>query len=884
MELKQYQIETLGLLRRFLEETRVSGPATAYESIIREPEQATRLGTYASAYEPLEGLPDIPYVCLRLPTGGGKTVLAAHAVGVARNAWIEKDFPLVLWLVPTNTIRAQTADALANPQHSYRQTLDDFFGGRVRVFDIADFTNIRPQDMQNNCCIVVGTIQTLRVAGTEGRKVYAHNEHMETHFSRLASFPSSLEMLKNDKPKYSFANLLHLHRPLMIVDEAHNAVTGLTRQMQNRVNPCAIIEFTATPKAKSNILHNVTAIELKNEEMIKLPVILSEHDSWQNAVTNVIARRASLAETARKESDYLRPIVLFQAQPKNKEVTANALKKHLIEVERIPEKKIAIATGDQRELDGINLFDPHCPIEFVITVKALKEGWDCSFAYAFCSVSRIRDATEVEQLLGRVLRMPYAQRRKNDELNRAYAFLSEPSFGEAARSLVDKLVKMGFDEDEARNSIEPGKWTSGTMSDLLDLQNPDGSSSQRPSYKFTVTNSPELASTLNSNPDIEIQETADGKAEITIFGSVSPELGKKIIEVLPMQEGTRVADAIQTYQLATQQQFSPAERGASFAVPSLLSKIHGELELPDIDTIMEHHDWSILDHPARFEESEFSIRETARNFAIDVDGKRVTWKHLVSEEDLKLDVDVVDIEGWESKNLVLWLDQQVRQSDIAQGELLRWLTELVHHLTEVRTLRINVLMRCKFILARKIKDRIYAIRRKERNRAFQRQLFGPESKVEVSFDANFEFRNDMYRDQCRYRGHWKPSKHFLGPDRVPAFDGATDGEEMRCAQAIDSLPQIKFWIRNVARHPSSFWLPTARGRFYPDFIARMKDGRTLVIEYKGEHLRGAVDTAEKRAIGELWERRSNGRALFLIAEKVRHGMDARAQILEKIGV
>ena len=119
-------------------------------------------------------------------------------------------------------------------------------------------------------------------------------------------------------------------------------------------------------------------------------------------------------------------------------------------------------------MDGIDLFDPCCPIEYVITVEALKEGWDCSFAYVFCSVSRIHSATDVEQLLGRVLRMPYAKRRKVTELNKAYAYLSEPSSGEAARTLTDKLVAMGFEEEEARDNIEPVQGELGSEDGLFD--------------------------------------------------------------------------------------------------------------------------------------------------------------------------------------------------------------------------------------------------------------------------------------------------------------------------------------------------------------------------------------------------------------------------------
>ena len=205
------------------------------------------------------------------------------------------------------------------------------------------------------------------------------------------------------------------------------------------------------------------------------------------------------------------------------------------------------------------------------------------------------------------------------------------------------------------------------------------------------------------------------------------------------------------------------------------------------------------------------------------------------------------------------------------------------HLVDARGMHIAALMRCKFILARKVREKIAAIRQRERG-VYQRGLLAPDAKTEVSFDNTFVFDDGMYRDQRRYRGHWKPRRHFLGPDRVPAFDGSDDGEELRCAQVIDSLPGVKFWVRNVARHRASFWLPTASGKFYPDFVAMLEDGRLVVVEYKGSHIAEGSDTAEKRTIGELWERKSGGTCLFLLAEKLVDGADTRAQILAKVGL
>ncbi|MCY3956560.1 MAG: DEAD/DEAH box helicase family protein [Nitrospira sp.] len=875
MQLKEYQTDTLNTLRRFFEQARIAGPKAAYETITAEPEQAARIGRYAGAYVPLDKLPDVPYVCLRLPTGGGKTLLAAHSIAIARDTWVEKDYPLVVWLVPTDKIRQQTAEALKQPRHAYRQTLNDAFDGRVRVFDIADFTHIRPHDLRDHCCIVVGTIQTLRVTNTSGRKVYAHNENLEPHFSGVRDTAQGLEKSASGGVKFSFANMLHLHRPLMIVDEAHNAVTGLTRDMQARLNPSAIIEFTATPKPKSNILHSISAQELKQAEMIKLPIMLTEHTSWQNAVNGAIAARASLDKTARDDSDYIRPIVLFQAQPKNEEVTVNVLKKHLLEVENVPETAIAVATGDMRELDGIDLFDPHCPIEYVITIEALKEGWDCSFAYVFCSVSRIQSAVDVEQILGRVLRMPYAKRRKAAELNRAYAFLSEPETGIAARSLVDKLVAMGFEEDEALDNVEPAH------SELDDdgLFSPD--EFQQPTFRHILTATPEVAAALDKIQvaGLTVSSTEGSTFEIAIAGRTSDTLAQAYKQLSPTEREV-LADVFAQHQLESKLRRSPAERGETFKVPRLMTEIQGKLEFADTDVFMEFHNWSLLNHPARLDEHEFTIRETAHGFEIDLDGNRLTYRFAGEQEQLSLNVDV---EGWTQETLVLWLDKQVRQPDVGQAELVKWLSGLATHLINTRGLHVTALMRCKFILARKIRDKIDAIRRQERNSAYQARLFAAEVKPEVSFETAFVFRDDIYQGERRHRGHWQPNKHFLGPHAVPAFDGAEDGEEVQCAQTLDSLPQVKFWVRNVARHRDSFWLPTATDKFYPDFVAQLEDDRLLVVEYKGARDADSSDTAEKRTIGELWQRASHGKGVFVIVERSVNGRDVRQQLLDVIG-
>ena len=879
MLLKNYQVETLDTLRTFLENCRVAGPKAAYETIVAEPERKSRLGKLAEEYLPLAELPDIPYVCLRLPTGGGKTLLAAHSISIAKDAWIEKDYPLVLWLTPSNAIRTQTLDALKNTRHAYRQVLDEQFDGRVRVFDISEMTHIRPQDLRDNCCIVVGTIQTLRVQNKEGRKVYAHNENFEPHFAAVSPSSPGLDRLdegpnKGDV-KFSFANLLHLHHPLLIVDEAHNAVTDLSRDMKQRINPSAVIEFTATPRLQSNILHSVTARELKQEEMIKLPVVLSEHDTWQDAVNGAIATRAVLAENAAKDLRYIRPIVLFQAQPKNEDVTVEVLRDYLVASEQVDETRIAVATGDQRQLEGLDLFDPDCPIEYVITIEALKEGWDCSFAYVFCSVANIRSATSVEQLLGRVLRMPFAERRDDPDLNKAYAHVSEPTFAAAANALRDKLVEMGFDEEEATEHIEPIEPRLDVEGGLFGHRKPE-----LPTFKVEVDEPPDLSDLPPKyETRVKVVESGEGQSHVEIEGGLDPELEDYIAEKLPEPKRKALREEAAEYRSSVEDKLPPAERGISFNVPALVADLQGSLELVDAETLMEYFEWDLLDTPAKLSEAEFAVRETARSFEIDLDGNRLAFHFTSEEEQLALDVPV---EGWTPENLAIWLDRQSKQIDIPQAKMLRWLRDLIDDLIGRRNINLSALMRCKFILARRIGEKLAQVREENRQRAFQQYLFEPTARVEVDFDNGFKFERSMYDDVSRYRGPYQFKKHFLGHYNVPAFDGVQDGEEFQCAQAIDSLPELKFWARNVARHPASFWLPTSSDRFYPDFVGELDDGRLLVIEYKGSHLAETADTKEKRTIGRLWQTASEGKGVFAVIEKSVDGKDMRAQLLELI--
>ena len=436
MELKNYQRQTLETLSKFLSAAKIIGSAAAFAENRNAP-------SYSSKYFALRELEDAPYICLRLPTGGGKTLMGAYSIATAAENFLEQEYPLVLWLVPTDIIRQQTLKLLRDPRTFYRQVLDESFKSRVKIFDITEFRQLRPQDLKQSLNIFVATFQSFRVEKPEGRKVYQANEYLEPCFREI-----SIPMEK------SFGNLIAYLRPLMIIDEAHNYSSPLSLEIMQKLRPAAVIELTATPAQNSNVLYQVSASELKAEEMIKLPVVLTENQSWEMTIDSAVQRRTALEKLAAREADYIRPIALFQAENKNREITVEVVKKYLIEGAKVPAEEIAIATGERHELDGVNLSARDCPIRYVITVQALKEGWDCPFAYVFCSLAKVHSSKDAEQLLGRVLRMPYATRRNSPELNKAYAFVAVEDWLAAAGNIRDDLLNMGFEDAEAKVALE----------------------------------------------------------------------------------------------------------------------------------------------------------------------------------------------------------------------------------------------------------------------------------------------------------------------------------------------------------------------------------------------------------------------------------------------
>lgn len=882
LELKEYQGRVLRSLRMFFREcARDGNPGAAYQSVLstqsREP----------MAYLPVtaEGLAlGLPYVCLRVPTGGGKTLLAAQAIGLALSDLLRADRGVVLWLVPSRTILDQTADALRDPRHPYRQALahgsGEFPGaGAVEVLTIDEALQLSHATVTGATVVIVSTIQAFRAEDTTGRKVFGRGGVFAEHLLNLpAGRAADLLPDADGKPMPSLVNALRLRRPVVIVDEAHNARTELSFATLGAVRPSCIIEFTATPDRKqspSNVLHHVSAAELKAENMVKLPLrVIARHPSQrEQLLAEAIALRADLEKMAAAEAqatgEYLRPILLIQAERVD---ACEPLRDRLEQDFRLDRGEIKISVGKLDELKDVrDIASPKCPVRVILTVEKLREGWDCPFAYVLCSLKETRSATAIEQIVGRILRLPGATAKRHPDLNCAYAFSVSASIQDVLAELREALEHNGFTKAEAERILVPvpqGVLPLGVQPQTVPLE---------PGREVDTAALNAQVALLGGKVRFDA-----AKGELTVIVPLDAEETERLGACAQTPEAkSRIAAAVETVREAerafggsgTTREPTPYERQLDFIVPLLAVREGGEL-LEFESTFLLERTWKLSEKDASLPETyDPRVRPTGRMGVLDADASgRVTGQ--VIEEGAggdfvaTLHQQVFQLGGagdWTLDALAAWLDRQIEHRDIPMGEMVEFLRKALRGLMAKFGLAdAGVLALDRFRLRDQVESAIEEHRRKERKAAFQSFLL-PESPLAVNEAVAINFKTLTYEPSWLYEGGFRFKKHYFGAKPGELLEKTPAGEvkeEFKCAQFLDDLSAVEHWVRNLSNKSTSFRLQTSTDWFYPDFVCQLKDGRSLVVEYKGKGWAEGADADEKRMLGKLWESRSGGRCVF----------------------
>ena len=475
MELKEYQQRTLSQVKSYLEA--LNSWRERNEKVIAAAGKESALDVPLKAWEEIgaknyrsrkNGVGDsLPNFCLKIPTGGGKTLLAAHAIDLINRIYRQRQTGLVLWVMPTTQIYRQTIEHLRDRDHPYRQVLDIASGGRTVIYEKTD--RFTPEDIADNLVVLTLMLPSASRQNKETLKVFKDSggfgaffpkdDDVQGHAKLLERFPN-LDAFGDGKGlfqrqvKTSLGNTLRILSPVVILDEGHKAYSEMAQDTLRGLNPSIIVELSATPTDASNVLVDIKGLELKREDMIKLDLHINNKEStrWQNTMLASKVKRDALEAAAKKyeanTGNYIRPICLVQVERTGKDqrggnfIHAEDVRDFLLKDCGISPDEVAVKSSDKDDIEGMNLFARNCAVRYIITKQALQEGWDCSFAYVLTILTNPASKNNLTQLIGRILRQPSGRKAKIKELDESYVFC----FRQSAKSLVES-VRVGFGQE-----------------------------------------------------------------------------------------------------------------------------------------------------------------------------------------------------------------------------------------------------------------------------------------------------------------------------------------------------------------------------------------------------------------------------------------------------
>jgi type III restriction enzyme len=802
----------------------------------------------------------VPRVTVKVPTAGGKTFIACNALEKMFNT-LQIDKPkVVAWFVPSDTILAQTLNNLRNPSHPYRQRIDAMFNGSVGVYDKEELllgSNFDPIKVREQLTIAVLSIDSFASNDKKALRSYRENGYLQGFESSVQSNPTKLQ---NIDPT-SLMQVLNLLNPVVIIDESHNFRSDLRVEVLKQINPSFILELTATPRENSNIISYVDAKQLKDEHMVKLPVIVYNSRTKTDVLLRSIQLRNNLEKQAIEEESkggkYIRPIVLFQAQPRTSDdsETFDKIKQELID-SGIPEEQIKIKTADKNELKGVDLMDKECPVRYIITVNALKEGWDCPFAYILASLANRTSRVDVEQILGRILRLPYTKESGSEFLNMGYVFTSSADFQQTIANILEGLQSAGFSARDYRASelssesivkdlpSQPSLFDDSYYTDAVDRVNESAVPSITP----------------NELPENKID--SDAIREALNSASNTPETPNTVSEILQKakQENSDYTKMIDESGDESNSSSIPAAvfNDSGVCMKEIFKEAGEAIKLPVFKVRLENYNKHLFETSTQaplvtldkeFLNSGFDLNRCDKNITFefaDADAKRIDLEERNEDEFVPKAWTLKETELNIFKQYILSLPKDSRRKQLAnkiadslnyncinRPDLIKYITDTIEPFDEdkLEQLTNNIggaIEKFKAHISKQLGA--YAMRRFEDLRDVGKIKMEPEYSLPKSIVLSQRDANGV------------PKSLYVEEEAVNSF-------ESRVISAIADLDTVEFWHRNQERG-KGFYI-NGFINHYPDFIVKMKNGMILLIEVKGDD-RDNSDSESKIKLGKAW--------------------------------
>lgn len=877
MELKSYQQQVITDLELFLEYLqKYTKPATAFKHYWEDkvgPYELKLDGSYSGMVPYKDNIINTPHIAIKVPTAGGKTFIACNAIHSIFNTYDSSRPKVVVWLVPWSNLLQQTASSLSDASHPYRQKLNSLFNHSVEVYEkesLLQGANFNPTSVSEQLNIFVFNFSSLRINSKkkDDRKIYQQNGSLEAFRDTVVE----QDLVLPDTDESALINIIRSLNPLVIVDESHNAESDLSVEMLQNLNPSFVLDLTATPKKNSNIVSYVNAIELKKEHMVKLPVIVYNHSRKEEVINSALHLQRQLEQLAIQESleggKKIRPIILFQAQSNIKgsdNTTYTKIKEKLIEL-KIPEEQIKIKVSGLDELKGIDLMDENCPVRYIITINALKEGWDCPFAYILASLADKSSAVEVEQILGRVLRQPYVLKHKEPLLNLSFVLTASAKFNETLNNIVKGLQDAGFSNKDyyaeeiiTENNVSQISDKEALSRDLFGTSEENANNIQFDDNDITNINidaiefdptekefKPINNATLNQITQKAIEQgnafetrLAEDTGDSTEY--LLKEMGKEPKRYKIVEHFHQVAENIELPQfykkletdiLSRELVFEELSQGEVFLNrDQLLSTF--KLSSKDIDIDFN----SVSAEIVKVDYDE--VRKDAIISKFSIQAKKMLIETIVAKPKEKQVKEIANIMVSKIGNM----------TPIPEQEIKKYVERIF---SEFTTEEIIDAVNNEYNYIYKIKAKILELSNQHAKEEFSRLL--DTNKIIVK--PSFKFKETLIH-----------SKEGAKIDKsLYEREGDMNNFEQSLIMDIASQENILFWHRNSVTKDKGFYLNGFSNNHYPDFILYTKNQNIILVETKGDFLDND-ESKSKNILGKKWaEKAGENFKYFMVFE------------------
>lgn len=837
MELKSYQQEVINDLTTYLEELNITSDISQAFKNLWESKGvyfSTLEDRYLRPYD--NSIKGVPRVTVKVPTAGGKTFIACNSIKPIFDKLPIEKAKVVVWFVPSDTILQQTYNNLNDSSHPYRQKIDSHFGSAVRVYDktsLLNGQNFNPIEVREQLSILVLSIQSFASNKKEGRKVFQENENLVSFTKEKSYNTNQIEDADDTALIQVIANL----NPVVIIDESHNYESNLRLDSLNLINPSFVLDLTATPREKSNIISFVDAMKLKKNNMVKLPVIVYKNRNTEEVISNSIQFQKKLEEVAIENEKatglYIRPIVLFQAQTKGDEdnVTFEKIKKQLIEI-GIPEEQIKIKISNNDEIKNIDLLSKDCPVRFIITINALKEGWDCPFAYILASLANKTSNIDVEQILGRILRLPHVTKHSNQLLNSSYVFSSSTDFQKTLENIISALNRAGFSKKDYRYKEEEIKVENRDDLTLI-FEEPN----QIPICKNEVIDDIDIEKIKEYSNTPESNELVENIFTTAIEKSMEYE--KEIEESIKEEQSipNDIIDKVKTSQI--KDSFKDEVKGIKLPTFYVNNNVESLFNSKG-DLISLTKNYLINGFDLSTQDKNIDLTITSTDMAkIDL-SERVKDEFVPQYQKMSASVREGFVEYFKG------LTPQGKKNKIVES-----ISRIIGNINEISQPHIRSYV--SDIISKLDGDKID-------------EIANDEYSYSLIIRHKIEQLVDKYTQEQFYKlldfGIIKCQESFDFPKRIIPKDGigyiqknlyteedSMNDFEKRVISQIAELDNVVFWHRNLSKGKG--FMINGFMHHYPDFIVKLRNGKIIVIETKGDHLDN-TDSKDKIKLGNTW--------------------------------